>query len=77
MWQGKNGLQLLDSCARASEIRTHLEGEQTVLLRVGDQRMTTQGLFERMEGAVPSGEDVEVDWDGSRAQVWKGQLSHD
>jgi hypothetical protein len=30
-----------------------------------------------MEGAVPSGEDVEVDWDGSRARVWKRQLSHE
>jgi len=39
--------------------------------------MTTLGLFEKMEGAVPSGEDVKVDWDGSRAQVWKGQLSHE
>jgi hypothetical protein len=39
--------------------------------------MTTQGIFERMEGAAPSGEDVEVDWDGLRAQVWKGQLSHE
>jgi hypothetical protein len=39
--------------------------------------MTTQGLSERMEGAVPSDEDVEVDWDGSRARVWKSQLSHE
>jgi hypothetical protein len=39
--------------------------------------MTTRGLSERMEGAVPLGEDVEVGWDGSRARVWKGQLSHE
>ena len=39
--------------------------------------MTSLGLFEKMEGAVPSDEGVEVDWDGSRAQVWKGRLSHD
>src|SRR5882762_9211400 len=39
--------------------------------------MTTLELSEKMEGAVPSGEDVEADGDGSRAQVWKDQLSHE
>ena len=42
--------------------------------------MMAQGLSEMMEGAVPSGEDVGVDWvdwDGLRAQVWKGLLSHE
>ena len=51
----------LDLCARASEIKTHLWGEQTVLLRVFDQQKTGRGLAGEMEGAQPSGEDEEVD----------------